>query len=130
MLIEHINKNIASIEGADCVQEMANLNKDNTGIENWVIYVSSEYPGKRPRVKLAKRGRDTDVKSKSTVIFFDVVEIDQSKDHSGASIKIKRRVLDFLTDVDNNKKLHTFWTDGKYMTQSEVNTLLTSFKHY
>ena len=129
-LLEHIQTNIDSIEDDIVIAEMANLKYDKTGIKNWVIFATSKYPRKRPRIKLATRGSDTRNPRKNTVIYIDTVEIDPAKDHSGAPTKIKERVLKFLRDKDNNKTLLKFWNTGEDMSTDEIAELFKEMNHY
>ena len=127
-LIDHIREIPLDLD--ETVFEMANLKQKDTGIENWVLYVSSKVGKKRPRVKLGKTGEDTHYSSRNSVFYFDIVELDKSKDHSGASQKIKNRVLEFLSDMDNNKKLLSFWNNAYDMRPQEIADALTDLNQY
>ena len=129
-LLDYIQTNIDSIENDIVITEMANLKYDKTGIKNWVIFATSKYPRKRPRIKLATRGSDTRNPRKNTVFYIDTVEIDPKKDHSGAPTKIKERVLEFLKDKENNETLLKFWNVGEDMDLDEIADMFRDMNHY
>ena len=130
-LLDHISDNINRISrDEDILLEMSTLYQGETGIENWVIFVSSKFGRKRPRIKLARRGADTDIPRRNTVIYFDVVEVDHSKDNSKAPPKIKKRVLNFLKDEENNKNLLEFWNIGPFMSPKRIEEVLGHLNHY
>ena len=129
-LLDHIQSNMDVIEDFDdSVFEMSNLYSDDTGIENWIVFISSKRGRKRPRVKLAQRGKDLRMYSRSTIIYIDTVEIDPKKDHSGAPAKIKKRVLAFLNDKYNNYALLRFWNEPD-MARTESNKMLDKLVKY
>jgi len=129
-LLEHVNTKVQDLNYDTTIYEMSNLNFKRTGINNWIIYISSKIAGKRPRIKLAKTSQNTTLHNASSVFYFDVVELDETKDHSNAPTSIKNRVINFLKDTDNNRNLMTLWNHWGTMDQDDVDKILKGFNHF
>ena len=112
-------------EPDETIVEIANLSGKRTGIDGWVIYISTKEGKHGPRIKLAKTPKMLDSKRHSTIITFSESGVNLLFDNSGASPSIVKRAMKFAEL--NKTVLLDFWYNGTEWMDEVVEEMKHNF---